>query len=248
MKQSQAYISNSLAGLDFKSKYGLRDYGDLDAPLVMFGMYDDEDLRTYRKHRGELTLVWQGMDSKDLNGRAEEIKSKECFHYSISHWITESLDKNDIHSTYAPISATTGEINLQPLGNSIYFYTSRMSQESSDYYGEFMIDEIKSKTGLNVHVATCDTYSKDELRQIYADSFINLRLTTFDGCPNTNLEMALMGRRSIFNGDIPGSIKWRGVDDICNSIMHEFYKRKNIDYQLAELTKIYVDSTNNLFK
>lgn len=249
MNNWQGYISRSLVGLDFKTKYGLSDYTDRSAPLVMFGMYDDEDLHTYRTHKGELSLVWQGMDSKDLNGRAGSLKKREATHYSISHWITESLDKHDIQSTYAPISATSGKSKPTRKGNSIYFYTSNLSQESSDYYGTPMIKEIEERTGLDIIVATYETYTKEQLfNEIYPKCFINLRLTTYDGLPNTNLEMGLLGRKSIFNGNIPGSIKWRSVTDICNSIMYEFYRRSLISYDIADITEIFCNSTNNIFK
>lgn len=247
MGHIQGYVSKSLVGLDFHSKYNLTEYTDLNSPLVMFGMYDADDLTVYSQHLGPVTLVWQGMDAKDLNGKVEIIKNRDAQHYAISDWITQSLNKYDIVSTYAPISATKGKANPIPRGNSVYFYTSRLSQESSDYYGEYMIDEVIKRTGLKVYVAAYDTYTKEELQDVYRDCFINLRLTTYDGCPNTNLEMGLLGRRSVFNGNIPCSIKWNGLDDVINAVMTEFYRRRESNRDVAELTEIFVNSTNNIF-
>lgn len=243
----QAYISESLNGLDFKSKYGLSDYSDPFAPLVIFGMYREEDLKEFLSHQGPLTLVWQGMDAKELQW-SNQIKDRECQHYAISSWIQKSLDSYGILSTYAPISATQGKALNVPRGNSIYFYTSRLSKESAEYYGEPLADEIHERTGLNVIKATYDLYNKSELRSIYRQCFVNLRLTTYDGCPNTNLEMGLLGRRSIFNGDIPGSIKWNDIDDLCEKVEEEYYRRSDDNRHIAELTDIYINSTNNIFK
>jgi len=242
----QAYISKSLVGLDFRKKYNLAEYSDTSGPLVMFGMYSEEDLETFMKHKGELTLVWQGMDAKEFK-QFDKLKKKECKHYAISHWIQQSLELNGIECTYAPVSATIGVASPLPRGNSIYFYTSKMSQESSDYYGEFMIEEIRQRTGLNVHICTHETHTKECLFEIYKDCFINLRLTQWDGCPNTNLEIGLLGRRSVFNGLIPGSIPWANVDGIVKSIMEEFYRRHHYNGDIAELTDIYVNSVNKLF-
>lgn len=242
----QSYISESLAGLDYVSKYSLKPYTDSLKPLVIFGMYRDKDIRLYLNHKGPLVLVWAGSDAMDMHW-PNEIKSRECTHYAISHWIEERLQGNGIQCFYSPISATTGRANPVPRGNSVYFYTSHSSKESSDHYGEYMIDEIKARTGLNVITATYETYDKVQLEDVYRDCFINLRLTAFDGCPNTNLEMGLLGRRSIFNGKIPGSIKWRGVDDICDSIMHEYYHRNEDNTEIAELMDIYVNSPNLIF-
>lgn len=243
----QAYISESLNGLDFKSKYGLSDYSDPLSPLVIFGMYREEDLKEFLSHIGPLTLVWQGMDAKELQW-GDQIKGKECQHYAISSWIQKSLNDYGIVSTYAPISATQGKANNIPRGNSIYFYTSRLSKESAEYYGEPLADEVQRRTGLNLIKATYDLYTKNQLRSIYQECFINLRLTSYDGCPNGNLEMGLLGRKSVFNGDIPGSIRWRNIDEICNAVKEEYYRRGEDNQHIADLTDIYINSTNNIFK
>lgn len=243
----QAYISESLYGLDFVTKYQLTEYKDSLEPLVMFGMYREKDLRLYLKHRGPLILVWQGSDAMRMLW-PKQIKSRECTHYAISHWIQERLEAAGIQCFYSPISATIGHANPMPRGNSVYFYTSHSSKESSDHYGEFMVPAIESRTGLNVITATYETYDRVKLNDVYRDCFINLRLTTFDGCPNTNLEMGLLGRRSIFNGQIPGSIKWKSVDDICESIMREYYRRGDDNTEIAEMMDIYVNSPNDIFK
>lgn len=244
----QCHVSKSLAGLFFKEKYGLTDYVDSLSPLVIFGMYRKEDLALFLKHPSEIIVVWQGSDAMSLPDEwARRIRSKEATHYSISHWITISLANHNIDSIYAPISATIGKANPIPRGTSVYFYTSHSSKESSDHYGEFMIDQIQERTGLNVIVATYESYDKVNLQKVYADCFINLRLSAFDGCPNTNLEMGLLGRRSVFNGLIPGSLKWKGVDDICETVMREYYTRENDNRDIAELTDIYVNSVNKIF-
>jgi hypothetical protein len=211
-------------------------------------MYRQKDLDIYLKHKSDVILVWQGSDAMKLTEEwADILKTREAKHYSISHWITDSLNKHGIKSTYAPISATLGNANPIPRGNSIFFYTSHESKESSDHYGEFMIDEIRKKTGLNIIVATHDTYNKSDLYDVYKDCFINLRLTTHDGLPNCNLEMGLLGRRSIFNGMVPCSIKWTSIDSICNSIMHEYYRRGESNKDIADLTDIFVNSVNKIF-
>jgi len=245
----QGYVSESLSGLDFKTKYGLKPYGDTYYPLVIFGMYRDRDLRIYLQNKSYVTVVWTGSDALKLTASwAAKINSRPATHYAISTWVQDKLASHGVDSFYSPISATIGKANPVPRGNSVYFYTSHTSQESSDHYGEYMIEEIKAKTGLNVITATYETYDKVKLNDVYRDCFVNLRLTKFDGLPNTNLEMGLLGRRSIYNGSIPGSIKWRDVDDICDAIMWEYYKRHDDNTEIAEMTDILVNSPNQLFK
>lgn len=247
---TQSHISRSLDGLQdrFRKKYGLTEYVDSGRPLVIFGMYNEEDVDVYLKHKSEITVVWQGCDAKDINPLlASIIKRRTAKHYSISHWIKEGLNTWGIQNELKPISATCDHLQYVPRGNKIYFYSSNLSPESADYYGEYMIEEIKNRTGLDLIRTTFDTYTQADLYQIYRQCFINLRLTTFDGCPNTNLEMGMMGRRSIFNGDIPHSIKWTGVDDICESIMQEYGNRKKDGRQISKDMTEFINSPNHIF-
>lgn len=235
MKFKQAYISKSLKGLNFRSVYNLKKYTDSSEPLVIFGMYRQEDLGTLLNHNSDIILVWQGCDGKDLTDKwAELIKTKQVKHYAISHWISENLTKHGIEHELKPISATKPVLNIKPNGDSIYIYSSDLSPESGIYHGDHYIEEIKKRTGLEVIRTTLKSYNKKELFSIYEKCFINLRLTEYDGCPNTNLEMGLMGRKSIFNGNIPHSIKWNDIDDICESIMQEYENRKNDNSQVAK--------------
>jgi hypothetical protein len=104
-----------------------------------------------------------------------------------------------------------------------------------------MIDEIERVTGIEVIRAKYGQYNKNELKNIYKRCFLNLRLTTFDGTPHTNVEMGLMGRRSIFNGTLPHSIGWSGVDDICQNIMKEYKLRQLPNKHITESFKQLYD-------
>jgi len=223
----QAYISQSLAGLDFRKRYGLTEYTDSLKPLVMFGMYRVEDFEVLVNHMNrDITLVWQGMDARELPiNWLLLLRRKNIRHIAISHWIKESLDAYGIESELLPVSATIDNIFPVKRGNNIYLYYSDDSPSAIEYYGAQMIPEIEHRTGLKVLTAKHGEYAREGLQAIYRECFINLRLTTYDGCPNTNLEMGLMGRRSIFNGHIPHSIPWQGIDDICASIMAEYETR-----------------------
>lgn len=237
----QAHISRSLSGLPFRNVYNLSKYTDSEKPLIIFGMYRQRDLDILLNHNSDITLVWQGCDGRDLTDEwAELIKSKNVKHYAISHWISDSLTAKGIEHELVPISATKPKLSIKPNGDAIYIYSSDLSPESGDYHGDYFIDEIKQRTGLEVIRATINTYSKKDLFRIYEKCFINLRLTKYDGCPNTNLEMGLMGRKSIFNGGIPHSIKWDNIDDICESIMKEYETRHEDNSQVAYDIQKYI--------
>lgn len=223
----QCYISKSLEGLDFKARYGLLDYSSKSEPLVIFGMYRPEDLNVYLNHPGKVILVWQGCDGKDLNPSfADMLKHRNAKHYAISHWISDSLKKYDIAHEVLPIHAALPNLSYTPLGDCVYFYTSSQSPSSLNYYGYDILQDVQKKIKHEIIISHFGKYSQPELTDVYKRCFINLRLTTYDGCPNTNLQMGMMGRKSIYNGDIPHSIHWKTVGDICESIEQEYERRR----------------------
>jgi hypothetical protein len=243
----QGYISKSLEGLDFAGKYKLSDYLCRSAPLVMFGMYREEDYDIFKCHKGEITVVWQGMDARSLSS-PDIIKGKRAKHYSISHWIKESLDDKGIENEYFPIHATVDNgQRAAPMGMCMYFYSNDCSDESLKYYGYDIALEVSERTGIELVHCTLTSLTKKNLHEAYKNCFVNLRLTSYDGCPNTNLEMGLMGRRSIFNGDITHSIKWETIDDVCWHVLKEFENRHDGKSKIVNDIVKFINQPNQLF-
>ena len=100
---------------------------------------------------------------------------------------------------------------------------------------------LKNVFDIPIIRAGYDTFTKEELVDVYSQCFLNLRLTPHDGCPNTNIEMGLMGRRSIYNGDLPASIPWKSVDDICQSIMREYSTRHVDNMYISKLFHNFIN-------
>jgi hypothetical protein len=108
--------------------------------------------------------------------------------------------------------------------------------------GEEMIPEIIMRTGIPIIRTAFGMYDKPKLFEIYRNCFLNLRLTTFDGCPNTNLEMGLMGRKSVFNGKgVPGSILWIDVNHVCDIILHEYENRKQDNSHISKEIRNFIN-------
>lgn len=228
----QYYRSKSLEGLEYQQKYNLDDYTNPLLPLVIFGMYREDDYQTLINHESEVIIVWQGMDAKEVNSNWI-LEIKKAKNISISHWIKESLNSYGIESELKYLSATEYKNINHPNGDYVYFYCSDDSESSLEYYGANMIDEIEERTGIKIIRTFLNSHTKKQLNEIYKKCFINLRLTNHDGCPNTNLELGLMGRKSIYNGSLPHSIKWTDVNDICQSILIEYENRKKDNKQVS---------------
>ena len=235
----QAHISESLAGLDkgLIEKFNLTPYESPIIDTVFMGMYREDDLIMLTTHIGASTIVWFGSDAKDLPD--DWIKfMKDSVNIAVSLQVLETLKSKDIESIWCPINAVIPHHwPLVPNGDKIFWY----SGNSPEYYGQDLINEIKERINIPIIRAGHDTFAKSEIFDVYAQCFLNLRLTPHDGCPNTNIEMGLMGRRSIFNGDLPASIPWKSVDDICQSIMRE-YSTRHVDN--VYISKIYHNFVN----
>jgi hypothetical protein len=235
----QAHISESLAGLDkgLIQKYNLTPYEVATWDTVFMGMYRQEDLETLATHLGASTIVWFGSDAKDLP--EESVKfMQDSVNIAVSQQVMETLASKGIEAVWCPINAVIPhEWPVVPNGEKIFWY----SGNAPEYYGESLINEIKERINIPIIRAGHDTFTKEQLVDVYSKCFLNLRLTPHDGCPNTNIEMGLMGRRSIYNGDLPASIPWQSVDDICQSIRIEYLSR---NVENAYISKIYHNFVN----
>ena len=221
----------------FLLKYKLLDYschGRLagkNEPLVMFGLYYPEDYSVYRRYKGRVIVVWCGNDarSKLTRSTAAIVRSRNAKHIAMGKFISNSLKKYGIANHIFPVCPTIMEKCPVPRGDKLYFYGKR----TIDFYGDKFLPEIERRTGLEIMKTYLDTYTPDELQEVYAQCFLGLRLTPHDGLPNTVIELGLMGRRSIYNGGTPHSIPWAGIDDICESIMKEYEERKEDNTNIA---------------
>lgn len=220
----QCWISKSLEGLedDLMRKYNLVERNNLSDPCGFFGMYREEDLEALISHNGDAFVVWMGSDAKDVPEEwIEELSSH--MHIAISIKVQNSLAKKSLKSFYLPLNATIAEEwTFTQKGNKIYWYYNEGCKE---FYGSEYIEQIEQRLDIPIIKADYKTFTKEQLYDVYSQCFINLRLTPHDGCPNTNLQMGLMGRKSIYNGDLPHSISWKNIDDICESIMREYNNR-----------------------
>jgi hypothetical protein len=225
MNCKQAFISESLSGLitGFRKKYNLTTYKDSLQPCTFIGMYRDKDFDAYVNHKAYKEIIFTGSDALNINKEWIRKLKKADKIYAISEQIQKSLEKNRIESILKTFNPTIADQwKPTPNGNSIYWYYGKGAE---DFYGAELIKEIESKISIPIIKANYKTFNKSDLYKIYQDCFINLRLTPHDGCPNTNLQMGLMGRRSIYNGDLPHSIRWESVNDIINAIESEYETR-----------------------
>ena len=240
MRIKQAHISRGLRrlGQRFMEKYSLSKYYCKRNPLVIFGMYYNEDYSVLKKHGGDVTIVWRGSDTLKINrDRQTLLKERPARHIAISEVLSKDLTTAGITHKLIPISACSLDYENCKRGESIYFYGEH------EIYGIKYLPEIK-KLGFDI-IHTTGRHSQAQIKELYAKSFVGLRLTQHDGLPNTVLELGMMGRRSIYNGDIPHSIKWSSIDDVCESIIKEYERRHEDNAHIAKDVRQFIDIGDN---
>jgi hypothetical protein len=247
MKVDQARVSNGIKTFkeNYLKRFCLCDCVTPQEPIVMFGMYNNDDYNFYINYKAPVIVVWCGTDSLKLNfEKAYRIKSRKAIHIAKSKFISTDLSKYNIFHKILPVSWQVPKVNPIARGSSIFHYYG--NDKRSDFYGSQYIPEIIKKTGLKVIQSQFDTYNKEELKDVYKDCFIGLRLTKHDGVPNTVVELGLMGRKCIYNGDTPNAIPYKNIDDICNSIVEEYKRREQDDTILiAEQIRDFIDIGND---
>ena len=239
MRIKQTHISNSINAFknQYINKFDLFEGEDISVPVVFFGMYSDADYEMFKRWQNKVVIVWCGTDSLMITpGRAAILKRVKATHIVKSQFCSDDLKKFGIPHKIIPISWQEQNIEPRPLGDCIYHYGN------SNAYGNHLLDEIAKKTGLHIYKTDYKTFNKKDLLKIYEKCFIGLRLTKHDGLPNTVLELGLMGRRCIYNGGIPNSISWKGIDDICDNIKLEYACRhENNTVEVAKEVKEFIN-------
>jgi len=225
--------------------HGLSDYRDVHKPTFFYGLYR-KDIELMEKHKSLLVLIWRGSDTLQP-GHLEAVKRTKVNvkNIAISSYICDDLDRAGIKYTYIPIIGRPIK-DLKPclLGDEIYAY---LPMTRYDFFNGDIIKEIKRRCRYKVNIAThIDHFTRKELLKIYKRSFCGLRFCEHDGLPNQVIEMGMMGRRCIYNGNLPGAIKWNknDIDNIINNINEEAKNIGNINKCLYEEMKKFVNVGN----
>lgn len=219
---SQCWMSRSLKHSvfwDFAVRWKLKTYEDRDAPLIVYGCYREADLRAVNQHRGLLIMLWGGSDIL-VHGSNSVFRKPNIRHLAISKFIARDLRrlKKPFKRLNLPGADMSG-YEPAPLGDSVYAY---MPKGGEAKYGGATVEVVRKrmpKTNFIVN-RRCEKL-RPEMKELYTRSFIGLRLSPHDGVANTVVELGLMGRRCVYNGDTPNAINWKTAEDVIAAIKRE---------------------------
>ena len=222
----------------FKKKYGLRDYTNINSGAVFYGCYHQADYTKINQHKGYKIILWRGTDAQLLPS-GDTVKADK--HIAASLSVQNTLRAKGIQSEVLPITPTTLDIKNQRRGCYVYWYYGNDPYK----YGDAIVRDLEKLLPPHIVIlkANSKTYNREQLMNVYRESFIGLRLNQHDGLPNTVLEMGLMGRNCIYNGVTPNAINYGGVMDIYFRILEEYEKRNDCNKHISEAMQNYLKPT-----
>ena len=238
-------------------KFNLIDV-DLDNSndkCCFFGIYYSDDLNNMLNFKGEKIYIPGGSDihrNLVVKNNIKDIERQNIKIYCQSKYLYDIvLSIYPKHLTYlTPITPVLINNFYNPFnikGKNIYIYTSHNEESAVKIYGKNIycnvIDKLSYKYNFIIATAKMHTNIKD----IYKDCFVGLRLTNMDGLGATNIELGLMGIKCITNNISPNCLHWNNVDDIINHIENESKNIGRTDYVLANNVKQFINTEHTIF-
>jgi len=195
------------------------------------GIYNDEDLKRLQNHQGRAYILWLGMDAINKYKVLHVANlSMDVKFLAISKFIEDQFKALEIPYYRIPNIAFTDYTFWEScvLGNKIYCYAP------TEHYKLSWMDQIKEYGYDVIVVKSARQHNRESLKELYKECFLGLRLTDFDGNSATVMELGLMGRRSIFNGDNINAINWKNRYELKDLIDKEAERIGTDQTELAE--------------
>ena len=261
MRIKQIYVSPGLKAFADRmyQKYDLVPYTNPNEPAIIYGVFKASPT-ILQKHKSMAVILWAGTDVLRL---LEAYRSPvwhsstvfrniaefpNYFHVCRSNILKRDFDELRMQYRFVRVSPVIPEnFPLSPLGFDVYCYGA---EKKPEVYGGDWIEQLKIDfphirfRGNCLEHETFVPYS--QMYNVYKQCFMGLRLTKHDGLPNTVLELALMGRRCVYNDDLPGSIPYQTYEDVKAAIEQEYVKiHQRGDEQIRAQTVDMLHITND---
>jgi hypothetical protein len=227
MKITQAHVTSDMFRPHFLQKFNLQPISDTHIPAAFFGIYQKQIPRIMTI-KAPVVCIWVGTDCLQAvrNPEAFEplFQRTDAIHIAISDVCSKSLALTPIGQKHViiPITPFTyHEFKPTPLGNAVHYYgleTNRAVYNIETF--NYVKNMLKPKNIEFLHTQSHEL-TRHLMPEFYSQTFCNLRITMHDGFPNTVIEMALMGRHSLWNGSAPGAHPWNSFTDIYNFIIQQ---------------------------
>ena len=247
----QGHVGCKTFSAAFMQKFGITAYKDPKAPAVFFGVYKKHVQRVL-DHLGPAVLVWAGSDILNADKFfISRLKKRHNYtHIAISNFISADLKKLGIPHRCLPITPFEyAGLEPCPMGKKIYVYLPDTTTRQREFYGGKFLDALRKKMPNQEFLVTVPKKHKQEaLYQLYKDCFLGLRLTPHDGMSNTVIELGLMGRKVVWNGEAPNAVHYNTLDEVVQIIQEERKHIRKTDEALAKEVRKFITLSDDWLK
>lgn len=206
----------------FMTRYGLQPYRSATEPAVFFGVYNENQLRMIRDHRALGLIVWLGSDTPNLKRGLWKREAHRLRHVAIGPWIEEDLRTRGLEFRRVNLygSPLLEELKPEPRGRGVYAYLPK--KRDAFFRGNlirYALEQLPADVEKIVHNGL--QVAREDMPAVYRRAGCSIRVPVHDGGSESVVELGLMGRRSIFNGDLPCAIPWSRKEEIPELVLEE---------------------------
>ena len=256
MRFEQIYVSPTLDlpfGGNFRAKWNLRVYDDVNAPAIFFGLYRQHDIDAFLEHKGLSLVIWGGGDMNDAYIKIvkKKIDAGKCFTFTNPGYMTDVLKNHGInpkHSFYIAIKDFS-QYTPCSLGDKIYVYKGWKGNRSNYFKWDNIVSPIIDHFGEDRVLYTDNIDMEDLIENYYKKCFVYIKPIPKGGC-TTMWELGHMGIRSISNGvgNIPNSINYKNMNSIIKLIKMEESRIGTVQTDLAAKVKAVMNYNDDWLK
>jgi hypothetical protein len=229
----QSYISPALTDFKdgFNKKWGLSNYHDINAPLVFFGMYGQQDVDVFLNHKGPKLVIWGGNDMHpgQLNLVKSYVDKGTTYTFAPPGEFSNTLNKYKIkHKVCYIPNKDYSMFTPTPLGENIYIYMGRPDNPRLEYfkYNEIVSPLVQVFGEDRVKWVTqneSSTLPMDKLiEKYYNDCFVFVKPHERGGATSM-YDLAHMGRKTIGKGEVnlPNFIEYSDLNNLIELVVEE---------------------------
>lgn len=248
MKIKQVRISSDISyfGSGLKIKFGLVDYHDRYTPSFFYGCYRKEDLEAILAHKSFAVVIWGGSDAMQntfLNIIKNAIRKgdEKIFHIAPSSFIAEDLNRVGLdHLRINIYPKNDKKFRPEPLGSKVYMYASTNTDDRKSFYGLNYLNILQDQlpgTEFIIGYSNPSISTFEKMNEVYRECAVGVRLVPHDAGSCTVVELALMGRKCIWNGYFPSAIHYNSLSDVVSAIRFELNREGEMDKKLSEISR-----------
>ncbi len=231
----QGIVSNPVKHFGFMERYSLKSYTDNKAPVVVFGIYDLNILKT---HKGLIILRWCGNDARIQAPNYSLLKRDNIINVTPLPPVKKYLNDRGIDCIL--IKYVTQD-RAKPLkkGPKVYAY---LNHHKPEYHGSKIVRELEKEYPFIIGDFSVppDKWKAGECDKYYAQSFIGLFISDYAGGGDGVVEMGLRGIPVVTNVlSLPHCTPWQTIKNIRECIDTE---SKNIGTTGIKMSNLVEDS------